>query len=300
MDKLVSMQIFMRVAEMASFTKAGETLGLPKASISTHVQDLESLIGTRLLNRTTRKVQLTHDGQIFYERCKDLLSEVDEIESMFHEAPENLTGRLRVDMPNSFAKNLFVPKLPEFLKLHPGLEIELSSTDRRVDVIREGFDCVLRVGNLTDSSLMSKRLGSLKIINCVSPSYIERFGKPKNLDDLVNHRLIHYVPVLGARPEGFEYLDGEKYKMIKMKGQVVVNNADSYTAAALAGLGIIQVPQVGMTEMIESGQLIEVLPKFQAEPMPVSLLYPHRRNLARRLQVFMEWIQEISRDYISS
>jgi len=297
MDKIVSMQIFVRVAEMASFTKAGESLGMPKASISTYIQDLENHVGTRLLNRTTRKVQLTHDGQTFYERCIDLLSDLEETESMFKQNSSKLNGKIRVDMPNSFARNIFVPSLPIFLKDHPNLEIELSSTDRFVDVVHEGFDCVLRVGVLKDSSLIVKKLGSLKVINCVSPGYIKRFGKPKKIDDLKRHQIISYEPNLGARTDGFEYFDGEKYKKLKLPSQVIVNNADSYLNSCLAGLGIIQVPEVGTRELIKKGLLIEVLSSYKAEPMPISLLYPHRRNLSRRVQVFMDWMSELASKY---
>lgn len=299
MDKIQAMQVFQRVAELESFTKAAESLGLPKASISTYVQQLESIMGTRLLHRTTRKVQLTQDGMIYYERCKDLLSDVDQLETMFNSGPQDVKGRLRVDMSVGFARYL-MPKLPEFLNKYPNIELELSSTDRRVDVIGEGFDCVIRVGNLADSGLIARKLGSLEIVNCVSPGYIEKYGKPKKLEELSKHQLIHYVPVLGAKSDGWEYLDGDKYKFIKMKGPLTVNNSDSYVAACLAGFGIIQAPRVGMKHYLKEGKLVEVLSRFKAEPMPVSLIYPHRRNLSKRAQVFMDWLSEALKDYTSA
>lgn len=300
MDRLQSMQTFVRVAELESFTKAAESLGLPKASISTHVQQLESLMGTRLLHRTTRKVQLTQDGMTYYERCKDLLSDMDQIESMFQKGPEYIAGRIRVDMPSGFAKNLLIPRMSEFVSKYPGVEIELSSTDRRVDVVREGFDCVLRVGNLVDSGLIAKKLGSLSITNCVSADYIKQFGKPKNLDDLSRHQLVHYVSNLGAKSEGFEYFDAVsgKYKNVKMKGPITVNNADAYVQSCLAGLGIIQAPSIGLKPYLLTGELVEVMTKFKAEPMPVALIYPHRRNLSRRVQVFMDWMTTLMKDYV--
>lgn len=298
MDRLEAMTIFLRVAELASFTRAGESLGMPKASISTSVQQLESLMGTRLLHRTTRKVQLTQDGQTFYERCKDLLADVDEIESLFQQTPANITGRLRVDMPTGMAKNLVIPNLPGFINRYPGIEVELSSTDRLVDLVREGFDCVLRVGVLSDSGLIARPLGQLRIINCVSPSYIEQYGEPKHLENLINHLLVHYVLTLGAKSGGWEYWAEGSYRMLPMKGAVTVNNAEAYTCACLAGLGIIQVPEVGVRKYLKEGLLVEVLKNYSAEPMPVSLIYPNRRNLSKRVQVFMEWLTGLMKDFL--
>jgi DNA-binding transcriptional LysR family regulator len=294
------MQIFVRVAEMNSFTKAAESLGIPKASVSTYIQQLETQVGTRFFHRTTRNVQLTQDGAAFYERCKDLLVDMEEIESMFQEGAEGLSGRIRVDMPVALAKNYIIPLLPKFLKQHPKIEIELSSTDRRVDLIQEGFDCVVRVGNLSDSGLIARSLGEMEVVSCASPDYIAQYGKPKNLEDLMeNHLLVHYATTLGAKPFGFEYFENGKYKTIKMKGSITVNSTDAYQAACLSGLGIIQAPRMGMEKFLKEGSLVEVLPKLKAEPMPVSLVYPNRRNLSRRVKAFMDWLDEILREPIN-
>lgn len=298
MNRLDAMQIFVRVAELASFTKAADSLGLPKASISTAVQQLESLLTTRLLHRTTRKVQMTQDGQVFYERCKDLLADMDELEGLFQQGASNLSGRLRVDMPSAMAKNRIIPCLPEWLAQHPQLQVEISSTDRRVDLIREGFDCVIRVGKLNDSSLIARPLGSLELLNCVSPDYIARFGTPKTLDDLINHQLIHYVTTLGSKSSGFEYTEKGETKFLPMAGNITVNNSDAYSAACLAGFGIAQIPRIGAQEYLAKGNLVEVLPQYRAEAMPVSLLYANRRNLSRRVQVFMDWLSTVMRDYV--
>jgi len=287
MHRLEAMRIFVRVAELGSFTRAAENLGLPKASVSTAVQQLESSHGTQLLHRTTRKVQMTQDGLAFYERCKDLLADMDELTAMFQQAPQALRGRLRVDMPTGVAK-IIIPRLPEFLRAHPHLEIELSSTDRRVDLVREGFDCVLRIGVLDDSSLIARPLGHFRLINCASPAYLATYGTPRNLDDLAQHQLIHYVNTLGGKSLGWEYFDGATNRFIDMPGAITVNSAESYQASCLAGLGIIQVPAIGLLPFLESGELIEVLPEFRAAPMPVSLLYAHRRNLSQRVKVL--WI----------
>jgi DNA-binding transcriptional LysR family regulator len=259
---------------------------------------LESLLNTRLLHRTTRKVQLTQDGQVYYERCKDLLADMDELEGLFQQGASNLTGRLRVDMPSNMARMRVIPHLPELLAKHPQLQIEISSTDRRVDLIREGFDCVIRVGKLSDSSLIARPLGALELSNCVSPNYLARFGTPQTLDDLANHQLIHYVTTLGSKSPGFEYTEKGEVKFIAMNGNITVNNSDAYSAACLAGFGIAQIPRVGAQEYLVQGKLVEVLKNYRAEAMPVSLIYPNRRNLSRRVQVFMDWITTLMNDYV--
>ncbi|QDK42928.1 LysR family transcriptional regulator [Bacteriovorax stolpii] len=299
MDRFYSMQIFVRVAELNSFTKAAESLGLPKASVSTYVQQLESQVGTRLFHRTTRNVQLTNDGLAFYERCKDLLMDVEETEGMFRDEGLGVKGRIRVDMPVALSRNVVIPRLPEFLKENPQVELEISSTDRRVDLIQEGFDCVVRVGSLADSGLIARPVGEMKVINCASPQYLKKFGTPKKLEDLADHLLVHYTLTLGGKPFGFEYLEDGKYKTMKMKGTITVNSTEAYQSACLSGLGIIQAPEVGLRDLIKKQKLQEILPKVISEPMPVSIVYPNRRNLPRRVKVFMDWLDEVIKDYIN-
>lgn len=286
-------QIYARVTELSSFTQAADSLGLPKASVSQAVQQLETTLGTRLLHRTTRRVQTTQDGQAFYERCKDMLADFDELQSMFQQGTQALRGRLRVDMPSGVARSQIIPRLPEFLQAHPHLEVELSSTDRRVDLVREGFDCVVRVGTLEESGLVARPLGQFVQLNCASPAYLATHGTPTTLDDLRAHRLVHYVGTLGARSPGFEVEENGVLRRVPMPGAVTVNNSDAYTAACLAGLGLIQAPAVGMRPLIAQGLLVEVLPDFRAPAMPVSLLYAHRRHLPRRVQALMAWMAQI-------
>jgi DNA-binding transcriptional LysR family regulator len=295
MNTLESMQIFVRVAEQASFTRAAESLGLLKATVSVAVQQLESSLGTRLLHRTTRKVQMTLDGQLYYERCKELLSDLDTLQSMFQQGGQALRGRLRVDMPSGLARMYLIPRLPELLEAHPQIEFELSTTDRLVDPIQEGFDCVLRVGEPRDPQLIARPVGRLGFINCASADYLRRRGTPRTLADLANHDLIHYVTTLGTKSLGFEYPDAGKYRCLPMSGPVTVNSSDAYNAACLAGLGLIQAPKIGVRERLARGELVEVLPLYRPEPMPVSLLYAHRRNLPTRVRVFMDWVAEVLR-----
>ncbi len=290
MDRLDQLRSFLRVAELGSFTRAADSLGLPKASVSLAVQRLEAEVGVQLLHRTTRRVRLTADGAQYQQRARDLLDDMEDLQGMFRRDTGQLTGRLRVDMSSGLARQLVVPHLPAFLAEHPGLEIELSGTDRRVDLVREGFDCVLRVGPLDDNTLVARSLGVMHIVNCASPAYIAARGMPRGLDDLATHALVHYVGTLGQRSPGFEYFDGEAYQSLPMGGPITVNSGEAYSAAALAGLGIIQVPRLGARAAMARGDLVEVLPQCVAEPMPVTLLYAQRRHLPRRVAAFMDWV----------
>lgn len=292
------MQLFVRVAELASFSRAADTLGLPKGSVSRQIQALEDRVGVRLLQRTTRRVQLTPDGQIYYERCRDLLVSVHELDNLFHSDPAAISGRLRVDMPVGMAKHMVMPRLPEFMAQYPGIALELGSSDRQVDLIQEGYDCVMRVGNLKNSGLVARPLGRLTLINCASKSYLARFGYPENLATLSEHAMVHYSGDFGAASQGFEYQEAGISKWIKTGGMLTVNSTQNYQAAALAGLGIIQAPRISIKEALSKGELIEILPQYRAAPMPVSLIYPNRRNLSRRAYVFMEWLTGLARHYV--
>lgn len=298
MDKIQAMQLFIRVAELESFSRAADSMGLPKGSVSRQIQALENELGTQLLHRTTRRVSLTQDGMVYYERAKDLLANMDELDGLFLHDPTSVSGRIRVDMPTGVARNLVIPRLPLFLQQYPGIELELSSSDRLVDVVREGFDCVVRVGILKDSGLIARSLGRLSVINCASPDYLSRFGYPDGLDDLSSHAVVHYATHLGTRPQGFEYYDGESTHWIKTGGVLTVNSTETYHASALAGLGIIQVPRVGVRDALRAKKLLEILPQYRARPMPVSLIYPHRRNLSRRVHLFMAWLTDIMKAYV--
>jgi len=292
------LRIFAKVAEQASFTRAAEQLGLPKGRVSACVQTLEAQLGTRLLQRTTRTVRVTPDGELFLERCQALLADADELQTLFQHSPSTLRGRLRVDLPNMLARNVVIPKLPAFLAAHPLLEIELSATDRRVDLVHEGFDCVVRVGSLADSGLVARPVGSMKQINVASPAYLQRHGTPRTLADLQHHQLIHYTPTLGMPSPGWEFQDGGRACNQPMGGVMTINNTEAYQAACLAGLGLIQVPELGVRALIAQGALTEVLPQWVAAPLPVALVYPHRRNLTKRVQAMMDWLTEVMQAYL--
>jgi DNA-binding transcriptional LysR family regulator len=291
MDRIQPLRVFARVAELKSFTQAAESLGLPKASVSAQIQQLETELGTRLLHRTTRQVQLTHEGLAFYERSQDLLADLEELQSLFQSEPSRVSGRVRVDMPTRMARFEIIPKLPRLLEEFPNLQIELGATDRKVDLIHEGYDCVIRGGKLTDSSLIARKLGEARTVNVASAGYLKKHGTPRSVRDLEHHYLVQYVGAFGERADEFEYLDGDKSRTVKMKSYVTVNNAESYVAACEAGLGIIQSPAATLQESLRQGRLVEILPKLKGQPLPIYVLYPHRRNLPRRVRVFIDWVE---------
>ena len=304
MNPMEQMQVFSRVVETGSFTQAAASLGLAKASVSAAVQKLEARLGTRLLHRSTRRLQLSQDGQLFYERAKDVLAELDELHGLFRQADtQSLRGRLRLDMSTGVARQIVMPRLPELLERHPELEIEFSSTERRVDLVREGFDCVLRIGALgsAEAGLQARPLGLLPVVNCLSPAYLARHGEPRDLEDLRQHRMVHYVSVLGARSGGFEYLDaGGQLQRLIMAGALTVNNAEAYQAACLAGLGLIQAPRVGVQALLAQRLLQEVLPDFRPPDMPLTLLYAHRRQLPARVRYVMDWLAGVVTDHLQA
>lgn len=296
MDQLDAMRMFVRVAELESFTRAADQLAVPKATLSLTIRRLEERLGTRLLQRTTRRVQLTTDGRLCYERCLDLLADVEEWQGLFQQTRQ-LSGRLRVDMPSRLARLLVIPRLPAFLSQHPALTLMLSTTDRRVDLVREGFDCVVRVGALDSSSLVARRLGEYRQISCASPAYLARHGVPTTLAALARHQLVHYGNDLGREPGGFEFMGADgRVERHPMAGALTVNDSESYLAAALAGFGIIQLPEHGVAPLLARGELVAILPEWPAPPLPIHVLYGHRRQLAPRVQAFIQWLADVLRE----
>ncbi len=298
MDTTDRMRIFIRVAQLGSFTQTADDLGLPKATVSQAVALLESQLGTRLLHRTTRRVQLTQDGQAYLERSQDLLADMDEAQAMFQRGGDALRGRVRIDMSTGIARDGVLPHLPELLMRHPLLEVELGSTERFVDLVREGFDCVVRGGQINDTALVARPVGQMHMVNCASPGYLLAHGTPATPADLDAHWLVHFVNPLGSRSTGFEYHQQGQRVERRMDGPVTVNNAEAYTAACLAGLGIVQVPRVAVAGRLRSGDLVEVLPGHLPAPMPLTLVYANRRHLPRRVRVVMDWLAEVIGHYL--
>lgn len=292
MDRIDLFRIFTRVVECSSFTRAADTLRLPRSSVSAAVQELEGRVGARLLHRTTRKVSPTLDGAAFYERCLRLITEVEETESLFRRATTP-SGKLRIDVPGRIGRLILAPALPTFLDLYPEIDIELGVTDRTVDLIEDRIDCALRVGVLEISGLIARPLGELPLINVASPGYLARHGTPRTPDDLAGHWPVNYASPSSGRVEDWEWMENGEARAVRLRGRVTVNSAEAYIACCLAGLGLIQIPAYDVKAHIEAGELVEVMPDHRAPPMPLTLLYPHRQHLSRRLQVFTDWLSEL-------
>lgn len=299
MKNLDALIIFARVAEMTSFTRAAESLGIQKGRVSAVIRELEQTLGVTLLHRTTRSVQLTEDGRVFYLRANHLLTEAQELQSMFVGSGAPLRGKLRVDMPTELAQAIVVPALPQLMALHPELELEISSTDRRVDLVQEGFDCVVRLGPVVDETLIARPLGQLRMINAASPNYLARFGIPHTIDDLLSqgHQMVHYTRNFGARLAGWEYPVAGGYTSILLPGTMQFNNVQTYHEAGLAGVGLIQAGYSALAHHLARGDLVEILPDLRPEPLAASFVVAHRRNLSQRVRVFMNWLEDILDPY---
>ncbi|MGE8066669.1 LysR family transcriptional regulator [Pseudomonas sp. NPDC089569] len=294
MDQVKAMKVFVRIYERSSFTRAADDLDMPRATLTHTLNQFEAWLGTRLLERSTRKVRPTLDGEAYYRRCVQLLAELEEAELAFRSvAPK---GRLRVDLQGTLARHFVIPALPQFMARYPDIELSISEADRLVDLIAEGVDCVLRAGTLSDSALIGKRIASLRQITCASPTYLRKHGEPKNLDDLKNHRAVNYVSRTTAKRFPFEFMvDGERQE-VAIEGAVSVFGAEIYAASAIAGLGLIQCPHYRMETQIAQGLIREVLTDTPPPPMPISVLYPHNRHLSPRVRVFVDWLGEVFAD----
>lgn len=256
---------------------------------------MEAQLGTRLFQRTTRRVSLTSDGELLAERARMLLGDASEIEALFQQ-DQQLGGRLRVDLPVRLALDLVLPSLPEFLASHQGLQVELSCTDRRVDLVEEGFDCVLRVGAVHDPMLVARPVGQMRMMNVASPAYLARRGMPSTPEDLVaqGHELVHYSQTWADRRPRFDWMDTEgRARSLNLPARVAVNHTDAYEVAALAGMGIAQAPCVGMRAAVADGRLVRLLEGYEPAPLTVQLVMSQRRHTPRRVRVFMDWLTEL-------
>ena len=293
MDRLQAMQVFTRVVDTNSFTKAAETLDLPRASVTTIIQNLEAYLGVRLMHRTTRRLSLTPDGAAYYERCVRILADVDETESSLQNGSKKPNGKLRVDMPGALGRTVVIPALCEFHTRYPDIDLQLGFSDRPVDLLQEGVDCVIRVGALQDSSLVARRIGLFEGVTCAAPDYLARAGEPRTIDELSQFRAVNYFSSRTGRIINFDFLVDGKEVEVKMPGSVSVNDADAYVTCAVEGFGIIQAPLFMVLPHLGSGALKEVLPEWKPLPMPISAVYPHSRHLSPKVRVFVDWVAEI-------
>lgn len=292
MDLFENMRLFVRIVELRSFTKAAEDLDLPRATVTHALQQLEKRLGTRLLQRTTRSVSVTMDGEAYYQRCLKLLADLEDTESAFGQSAASPKGKLRVDLQGSLAMHFLLPHLGEFCERYPHLELDIGMGDRLVDLVREGVDCVLRGGEPRESTLVARRVAENPQLTCASAAYIKRFGVPTTLESLREHRAVNYVSSATGRRLPFEFTVNGELKTVQVPGIVAVRQADAYHACCEAGLGLIQVPRYHIEPQLADGSLIEVLAEFRPPPMPVSILYPHSRQLSPRVRVFIDWVVE--------
>ena len=293
MDRFDAMRLFTRIVELRSFTQAAHDLGYPKATVTHAIKQLEARLHVRLLQRTTRQVTPTPDGEAYYQRCARLLADLEETEAVFSSAMQQPAGKLRIDLHATLAMHFVLPVLDRFCARYPLIELEIGMGDRLVDLVREGVDCVLRVGELSDSSMVARRVALLEQLTCASPAYLAAHGTPENLAQLDGHRAVNFFSAQTGKVWPFDFkVDGQRHS-VALPGTVSVNNADAYHACCRAGLGLIQAPRYHLQQALATGALVEVLSAMRPDPLPVSVLYPHQRQLSPRVRVFADWLASL-------
>lgn len=294
MDKFSAMQAFVRVVEAGTFTKAADSMAMPKPTITRLIQTLEKELDTKLLNRTTRKVTVTADGAAYYERAGRLLSEMEELEASMSRAKANPRGRLKVDIPSSLGLTVIIPALPDFYARYPDIQLDLGVSDRPVDIIAENVDCVVRGGELIDQSLVARRIGEFYLVSCASPAYLKRHGTPQHPAELEdNHRMIRYASPRNGKLYSFEYYkDGET---VEVGGNYLlsVNDSRAGVVAALAGLGVLHTATFQIQDYISTGVLEPLFTGWCTESIPLHVVYPPNRHLSNKVRVFVDWIAEL-------
>ncbi|MEO9339816.1 LysR substrate-binding domain-containing protein [Mesorhizobium sp. SB112] len=291
MDQLSAMRAFIRVVETGNFTRASAALSIPKATLTNLIQNLEAHLQTKLLNRTTRRVIVTTDGALYYERAIRIVTEIDELDGSLSHSRTNPSGRLRVEMAGAFADLLVIPALNDFHEKYPDIHIDLGVGDRTVDYLAENVDCALRGGVPVDQSLTARRVAEIDVITCAAPGYIEAFGAPQHPLELEDtHHCVNYFLAQTNRTMPFEFeRQGEK---VEVNGRYIVsvNDARSYLAAAISGLGIAPLAHFMAIDALANGQLIQVLPEWNSEPIPLYIVYPPNQHLSNKVRVFVDWV----------
>lgn len=290
MDRLQAMQLFTRVVELGSFTRAAEQLDISRASASTLIKQLETHLGVRLLQRTTRQVSPTLDGDSYYRHCREILAQIEEAESALAQVAHRPRGRLRIDLPASLSRLVVLPALPDFQARYPDIRLEVGSGDRRVDLVGEGVDCVVRIGELKDSTLVARPLPPLEQVTCASADYVARHGRPASLEQLAGHRCVAYLSPTTGRLDPLAFPVEGREQPWDLPADLAVNHGEAYVAACEAGFGLIQVPRYHVSRQLVAGTLVELLPDYRLPPLPMTILYPHHRHLTPRLRVFIDWL----------
>ncbi|MDM9627447.1 LysR substrate-binding domain-containing protein [Rhizobium sp. S152] len=297
MDQFSAMRAFIRVVETGNFTRAADTLSMPKATVTNLIQGLEAHLHTKLLNRTTRRVMVTTDGALYYERAAQIVSEIDELDGSLSNSQGLPSGRLRVEMAGAFADWIVVPALCEFYQKYPDIRIDLGVGDRTVDYLAENVDCALRGGTPADQSLIARRVSEVEMITCAAPLYIEKFGIPTRPEELENdHYSVSYFRAQTNRTLPFEFnKDNEKIE-INARYIVSVNDSRTFVTAALNGLGIAQLPRFMVTDALAKGDLVQLLPEWNRDPLPLYIVYPPNRHLSNKVRVFVDWLVKLLAD----
>lgn len=295
MDRFDAMQAFARVVEAGSFTKAAETLHMSKTTVTQLVQQLEARLRVKLLNRTTRKVNVTADGAVYYERVVRLLADLDDAETNLSSASTVPRGRLRVDVPSPLASMILVPALPAFHARYPDIQIDMGVSDRIVDLIDENVDCVVRGGELTDQSLMARRVGDLQLGVFAAPSYLERVGTPLHPRDLEDseHRIVGFLWARTGRAVPYAMRNHTESLEIKGRYVLAVDDGNAYVAAGLAGMGVLWLPDYLSKPWLARGELVPLFEGWRLEPMPLYVAFPPNRHISRKVRVFIDWVTEL-------
>jgi len=287
-NMLDSMKVFVQVVELRSFTKAADALQLHRPAVTRAIQQIEEDLGVKLLHRTTRSLSLTAEGDAFYQRARLLLLEVSDIMASFSPTQPS-RGRLRIDAPLALTHGILVPALADFQALYPDIEIVLTASDRRADLVAEGIDCAIRLGELDDSSFISRRLGSVRMATCAAPAYLDRYGTPLTPDDLIHHKAVNFFSEHSREVMAWNFdVDGETVAR-RPGSSMLVNNSDVLLSCGLAGLGMLHALRTALEPSIANGRLKEVLTPYATVTKPVSIVYPDRRYLSPKVRVFIDW-----------
>ena len=290
MDRFDAMRVFTRIVERRSFTQAADDLGLPRSSVTDAVKGLEARLGVRLLQRTTRQVSPTLDGEAYYQRCLALIADLEDAEGAF--AGAKPSGLVRIDVHGTQARHFLLPGLGRFLETYPGIRLHIGEAHQALDMVREGFDCMLRAGPLADSPLIRRKLAELSRGTFASPSYLERFGEPRTPDDLERHRIIGLFAADAASVSPLVFTERGRERQVTPPSVVTVTGPETNVACACLGLGLIQVPRYRIAPELASGALVEILADYPPTPLPVHVLYSHTRQLSPRVRVVIDWMAE--------
>ena len=290
MDRSDEMAVFVNVVREGGFTAAAKALGLTPSAVSKQVARLESRLNVRLLNRTTRQLSMTDEGEAYFDRATAILSEIDELEAMVSDRRDTPRGTLRVSSSIAFGRHQIVPMMPEFLNAYPEVRLQLSLSDNLIDVVQEGFDVAIRIAELSDSSLVARRLATDRRIVCASPAYIAKYGAPRSPEALRDHNCLVVTNVPSMRDWAFSF--GNAVRTVHVEGRFEANSGVAVREAALAGLGIAQLPAFMVAPDVRAGQLVSVLEGRVAPGRPIYAVYPHRRHLSPKVRVFIDFLVE--------